>query len=340
MSQDSGKVLVVPTCRPGVALNFYRHWKRAGFDMILFVCDAPHPFEELQALSKAKEPTQVWCVSWVDIDAIDQRKVFSRRDSAIRSYGFWWAWMMAKAKVIFTLDDDCLPSDIEDPGYFICEHMKNLTATPMWTSSVPGLRVRGLPYRNLGKSEPAFSMGLWHNVPDLDAPTALVKGVQGLSAEKLEKIGTRVMPSTQYFPFCGMNFAFTREMTPLCYFPPMGEGLPYGRFDDIWAGLVIQKVCRVLVRGITVGKPYVNHTKVSDTFVNLVKEAPGIRDNEVMWEVIEAAPIDSCDPLTCMEQMADYLLKYRPGELEVTPELVEYIHYWGEKMGLWLQLFR
>lgn len=39
------------------------------------------------------------------------------------------------------------------------------------------------------------------------------------------------------FPMCGMNLAFDRKLIgPAMYFGLMGQGQPWGRYDDMWAG--------------------------------------------------------------------------------------------------------
>src|SRR5262249_34329858 len=153
-----------------------------------------------------------------------------------------------------------------------------------WASTVPGLRVRGLPYRNTGVHPGvAVSVGLWTGHADIDGITAVAKGPRVLEERLLRRrVRTRVMPATQYFPLCGMNLAFRQEAACLMYFPPMGQGSPYSRFDDIWCGLVLERVCRHLGLAVTVGRPLVRHQRASDPFVNLVKEAPGVRDHETI----------------------------------------------------------
>ena len=84
--------------------------------------------------------------SWRQIDDdLPAPWIISRGDSAIRSYGFWKAWSIG-ADYIFTLDDDCFPVDRDH----VTRHLDNLEATPAWHSTVDGLRVRGLPYSNVG----------------------------------------------------------------------------------------------------------------------------------------------------------------------------------------------
>ena len=168
---------------------------------------------------------------------------------------------MMGADVIFTLDDDCFPLDRE----YVRKHLQNLEATPAWQSTVPLLRVRGLPYANTGTLRNIFlSMGLWIGNPDLDAVQLLAQGARNGDSVLDRGVSSRVMPGDQYFPLCGMNLAFRRDIACLMYFPPMGETSPYARFDDIWAGLVVQRICRHLRYGIVCGQPSVEHRRASD----------------------------------------------------------------------------
>src|SRR5207248_1367858 len=120
------------------------------------------------------------------------------------------AWQLG-CDLICTLDDDCSP--LWKRPYLVARHEGNLWRTPRWTSTVLGLRVRGLPYHNLGvHSGVAASVGLWAGHADIDAVTALARGPRVVSERTaLRRFRTRVMPSTQYFPLCGMNLAFRRD---------------------------------------------------------------------------------------------------------------------------------
>ena len=248
--------------------------------------------------------------------------IISREDSAIRSFGFWRAWAMG-AQIIFTLDDDCHPTEDD----FVGMHRDNLYATPAWTSSVPGMHVRGLPYRNAGVLRHVYvSMGLWRGYPDLDAIHTLAGDDQ---PALLPSLGTRVMPSHQYFPFSGMNVAFRREVACLMYFAPMGRGRPFARFDDIWCGIVLQRICGHLGYSIACGHPVVDHRRASDPFANLVKEAPGVAANEHLWKKVEAVRLTERTPKACMLEVADAF----------AAEDDEYLVGWGRAMASWCGLF-
>lgn len=308
------KVLVVPTIREASIKQFLEEWKKhESWDSIIVVEDSP---------TKTFDIDVDFHYSWKDIDAIfkEDSWIFSRRDSAIRSFGFWKAYLIG-ADYIFTLDDDCLPI----PGVnFIDDHIKNLNQTDRWCDSVLGLRTRGKPYFNLGiLNDVKFSVGLWENVPDLDAIHMLA------GTESVPLPETRIIPKGQYFPFCGMNFCFKREVAPLTYFPLMGENSPYRRFDDIWFGVICKKICDHLGYHISCGKPYINHSKASNAFDNLIKEAPGVKLNETFWETIDAIKLTATTPKECVSEIGDGLLN----------DSDEYLKKVGKALKIWSAAF-
>lgn len=323
-------VLVVPTNRPDTIAEFLDAWWPWPWDKLVIVEDGPEPtirWKVPGARSTARDGDLVVC-SWSEIDDdLAAPWIISRGDSAIRSYGFWKAWSLG-ADYIFTLDDDCFPVDRDHAT----RHLENLKATPAWRSTVDGLRVRGLPYSNIGTLRNVrVSMGLWLGHPDIDAIQTLAS--RGAPADDVLDRGltSRVMPADQYFPLCGMNLAFRRDVACLMYFPPMGANTPYGRFDDIWGGLVLQRICRHLRYGIVCGQPLVDHRRASDPFANLVKEAPGIRENETLWELVDAVELSGRDALACMREMGAAFMAHSSGGT--------YVRRWGRAILDWCALF-
>lgn len=315
--------LVVPTNSAVRLAEFLEAWAPWPWDRIVIVQDAPEVDIRIPETLEASAVRRLEVFCWADIDAmLSDPSIISRQDSAIRSFGFWRAWATG-AEIIFTLDDDCFPAGEDIVGL----HRDNLYRTPAWQSSVPGMRVRGLPYRNAGVLRNVHvSMGLWRGCPDIDSVMTLA---DGQSAVSVSETATRVMSSAQYFPLSGMNLAFRREVACLMYFPPMGRGQPYGRFDDIWCGLVVQRICRHLGYPIVCGRPLIDHRRASNPFTNLVKEAPGIVANEHVWETIDAVELSENDPRSCMEEMGAAL-----GASED-----EYMSSWGRAIIAWCSLF-
>jgi len=318
-------ILVVPTIRENCIKEFLSAWCYGNnWDSVIVVEDNPE--------KSFKLPEYCIHYSWQEIeDQLGKNSwIISKRDSAIRSFGFYAAYM-AGADIIFTLDDDCYPippmphEHTTSVEKFIHSHIEAFTANRKWTELVPKNRSRGIPYRNKGQLEVDLNVGLWEGVPDLDA-------IQSLSNQRFSLQNAadyRIIPNGQYFPMCGMNMAFKRKMTPLMYFPLMGKDSPYSRFDDIWCGVIMKKVADHLRINVSCGNPRINHRKASDPFVNLVKEAPGVVANETFWEAIDKIDLQAYNPVHCMKQIG----------LELQKESDTYIQRCGEAIGIWASLF-
>jgi hypothetical protein len=151
------------------------------------------------------------------------------------------------------------------------------------------------------------------------------------------------MPKDQYFPLCGMNLAFHREALPLMYFPHMGQGSLYSRFDDIWCGLLFQQVLRPLRFSWTVGEPFVHHQRASNALENLVREAAGIRDHPPMWRLIEQSLEQQgraelqAQNRGALEQ-ATLLAAQALAGYSGPSRLGSYVQAWGQNLLTWLQL--
>lgn len=319
--------LVVPTARPAHLEDFCREWRPWPWDHLIVIEDSPTLTIDREALEEAAGGRTFDLYSWAEIEAdLEEPGIISRRDSAIRAFGFWKAWQLG-AELIATLDDDCHPAG----DGFIEAHRANLERMPRWSSTVPGLRVRGLPYRNVGRLEAVVSVGLWDGNPDLDAVQTLANGVTQDDTRLVLSTATRVLSGDQYFPISSMNLAVRRDVACLMYYPPMGLGSPFSRFDDIWCGLVLQRVCRHLRLPIVCGEPFVEHRRASDPFVNLAKEGSGIGANERIWELIDAIELSAPTPLGAMREVGIAL--ERAGDRD------EYVAGWGWAVGRWCELF-
>lgn len=310
--------LIIPSCRPEQLTSFLDAWARDQFwDTLIVIEDGP---------SRTFDLATPHHYSWSEIDAElgGSAWIISRRDSAVRSFGFWKAHQLGSSYIV-TLDDDCFPLPGQD---YFGAHLRALHATPRWTESIPGMRTRGLPYHARGTlSKVVMNVGLWTGVPDLDAPHQLVRGSLN---DFVPPDDSRVMPRGQYAPICGMNLCFQHEFAPLAYFPLQGDGWPYRRFDDIWFGIFAQKICDHLGWQITMGRPWVHHTRRSDVYQNLVKEAPGIGFNERFWEAVDAVDLSACGtPIECMRRMGQRL-----------PDLgTDYLRSMGLAIEQWAELF-
>jgi hypothetical protein len=283
--------LVVASNRPECFARFAAAWQGAGgWDRLILVEDGP---------TKTFPPVgQTDHYAWDDVERIvgPVHGIFSRRDSAIKAFGFMAAYWLG-ADMILTLDDDCYPH----PGQtaLVAGHRAAMVH-PVWVESVPGRRTRGLPYRNRGRlPDVVANVGLWSGVADDDAACALVNDPGPFTPPA----GTVVVPHGQFVPVCGMNLAFARKAAPLFYFPKMGAGSPYRRFDDIWGGIIAKRVMDHLGWRMSVGEPFIVHARASDPFKNLVAEAPGVGLNETFWEAVAAAPLTATHPVAAVAEL-------------------------------------
>ena len=281
----SDLAFVIPSNRPDKIKDFYAAWKSYFGDMaVIIIEDGPDKTFDL--------PPTVQHYCWKDLDS----PIYPKQSSCIRSFGFKKAYEQG-AEYVITLDDDVLPYDRP------CGHIQNLTTEQeqlAWGYTI-SISPRGTPYRNLNrKVTPAISHGVWEGTPDLDGAAQLIHG----DKPEFEFAEGLVAPGT-YYSMCSMNLAFTREILPAMYFPPMGPDYEFSRFGDIWAGVLSKKVCDHLGLGVWSGSPRVRHERASDVFVNLEAEAPGMGVNEWFWESIDEVQLTSSNVVDCYAELAE-----------------------------------
>lgn len=321
MSAAPRTAMVVPSNRPAQLREFLAQWSPYPWDATIVVEDAPQP-----SLLIGAPVDQHLCWADLERDLGADAWIISRRDSGVRAFGFLHAVALG-ADVVLTLDDDCFPATPAARTAFCTTHIGNLDAPPCWASSVPGVRVRGLPYgdgRGTRTPRSIVNMGLWTGTADLDSVQTLLGSP--FVREFAPSVQTQIVSRHHYLPFCGMNVAFRAEALPAMYFPRMGDGSPYRRFDDIWCGLVMQRVFAHLDWVWTVGTPTVVHTRLSDPLVNLEKEAPGISAHEDYWRVVDAAPLAATTLAGCVAEMAAHLGAQKD----------PYLREWGRALSIWI----
>lgn len=307
--------IVVPTIREECIRDFLTAWNfRNGSHTKMYVIE-DNPTKTFHL------PSEVNHFSWQEIDAELGEKgwIIPRRTDCIRSFGYFKAWQEG-ADIIITLDDDCYPCASQD---LIWEHNQclRMAVASDWISTLDFNKPRGLPYY-LPKKTVMISHGLWQGVLDLDAPTQLTGKV------KEEVYRNQVIPKGMYFPMCGMNLAFRREVVPMMYFLLMGKDYPYDRFGDIWCGVIAKKICDHLGYMVHSGYPLVEHKRASSVWVNLKKEAPGLEVNEWFWQEVDKIQ------LTAPSVWGSYMQIARG--LNIKGEYWEKLQ---QAMEVWLSLF-
>lgn len=310
------KILCIVSNREKQLREFFRAWRSPGdWDAVVLVeSGADHELRDLDSpwplyhFAGDEIERELGAASWI----------ISRGDTALVSFAFLKAAQLG-AEWILKLDDDCLPIDGAAP---ICAAHLAAMARPRCVSTCD-LRVRGLPYRNAGQMRSLLNCGLWQGVPDLGAPEGLV----AQERPYLPPPGNWLAHPRQRLPLCGMNLFFHRSLLPALYFGLQGRGQPYARFDDIWCGWIFQRAaehCRV---PWSFGAPHIYHSRASDPFANLQREAPGIALNESLWERIDRIALTASELPGAVREIA----------LDLVRDDEPYLSRLGHALDLWVE---
>lgn len=284
--------VVVPTIRPESWELFFEAWSGLFIKhkVVLFKVDDSGEWPTVRStdFSQKEWPSKFF-------GTVKETWLFNKTD-ACRNAGFFAAYH-SNAEIIISLDDDVYPV-----GDTIQDHINalSMSVSPNWMSTAQDWRVRGIPVG--GERWPVMlSHGVWNGVPDFDAPTQFLNpNVMDIAFNKTN------IPKGALFPLCAMNFAFRRELMAYAYQSPMGirlaeHGLPVGdRMADIWAGVVLK--CWMDTKGYAAvtGHATIYHSRASNVFTNLRKEA-------IFMELNETFATEFYNPETTNE----YVLLYR-----------------------------
>lgn len=334
------KALVIPTIRSKHLHEFLCAWHDAGdWDLVVLVeGNATRTFNP-----RGRWPIEHVSRAEIEADLGPRAWIISQGDSACRCFGFLKAVELG-AEWILNLDDDCLPagvggqrpetrdaqassfltSDLRPPAPICAAHLAAMQF-PLCQSPAGELRTRGLPYRNRGELRSLLNMGLWSGVPDVDGPQGLLQFDR--PPYEPPAGSTLAHPAARY-PLCGMNLFFHRSLLPALFFPLMGTGQPYKRFDDIWAGWIFQRVAQQCGIAWSFGEPHIFHSRASDPFKNLIAEAPGIELNERFWERINAIELTARDVAGATSQIA----------ADLAGDELSYLRDVGRALAVWVEL--
>ena len=241
--------------------------------------------------------------------------------------------------MIVFVDDDTYPLPNCD---FLGQHWKNLSNTTMrmrcslndWVNPHPKMFSRGYPYALRISHKPytikkihsssVLNMGLWRNVPDLNALDYLYNGSLtaqynycGLLDSKSYVLGS------SYMPLSRMNVAFKPKIIP-AFYQFTGDEFGMGRYGDVFSGLFLMKVAKRLGDCISFGQPLCIHNKEPrDVFRDIKSECEAIKLNEKMYQVLNKIDIQGLSYADCYVCLAKELLEHR-SEFHV-PEYIEYL---------------
>jgi len=338
-------VIVVPTIREKSIKRFIGEWSDHFFSNERFNCKLLIIEDNPQKSFDLDSDNNIEHLCWKDIENElgEDSWIIPRRTDCVRSFGYYKAHQQ-DPDMIVTMDDDCYPLKKHHPETapqkdFLDLHWRNLKETvsleeEKWVSTIEEFRPRGLPYKNLKNevfySDIVLSHGLWYNVPDFDGMSQLRSNqTEGQTGYAIEQ----VIPKGKFYSMCGMNLAWKPEITPVLYFLLMGqsqegESWGYDRFGDIWAGVSSKKIIDHLGKRVYSGYPIIWHDRASNSFSNIVKEAPGLEENEWLWEAVDDITLTTSSWGDCYQELSEKL-----------PERNQYWKKQKEAMKVWSGLY-
>lgn len=224
-----------------------------------------------------------------------------------------------KPDVVVTIDDDNIPVDA---GYFddfrrlFDKDFSGLSVDQPngWFNAAaflsPPTFHRGHPYSKRENVEEEFTLhpvtgarigiaaGLWAGDPDIDAMTRIVMRPQPRSWARVIDAGVVVSPNN-YAPFNSQNTAFRGDLAVLMH---IWAGV--GRYDDIWAAYVAERIIRDLGYVVHFGKPFVwQQRNTQSLWRNLEDEMLGMRNTDAFIERLESIHFSSTDALDRLRQV-------------------------------------
>ncbi|MEM0043907.1 MAG: hypothetical protein QXJ51_01855 [Sulfolobales archaeon] len=288
--------------------------------------------------------------------------VIPEKSHAETSFGFLVSYE-ENSDYIIEIDDDVFQFE----NYkIIKDHVENLemsrgiliSSSSKWVNTIDFLEVRGGNGRIFPRGHPydssvriynyssrdaedecILNMGLWTGIPDLDAVTILMfgglDGRPSIYSEKIlhEKI---IVDKGSYYAVCSMNTSFRRDLVPAFYQLYM-RYMNIDRFDDIWSGIFAKKISDVVGGRFCIGKPALKHEKrPRSVWKDLRAELEGMIINEILWRIVDEAPISSRNYHDAYRDLAEHLEKN-------LNRFNEEIHFkfmktQVDKMHLWIEI--
>ena len=333
--------ICVPTNREDAVREFLEswrpYWSRDAASPILVQVFIHEDRPDQTFRFENHESLVVTHTSQRDISTIlgDRGWIIPRESAACRSFPLYLAWRTG-CDYIIALDDDCHPES-EEGANFLPSHLAAFQRD-RWFRTIGGDTPRGIPYQRLGHLPVRLNHGLWSEVPDLDSPTALVRRRE--PKEVCLPTGHGVIPPGMAYPMCAMNVCYHRSVLPAAYNLLMGlSAVGIDRFDDIWSGLILKRVLDYMGWYATSGEPFVRHTKRSNGFSNLRKEALGLELHEHLWEFILDAPLPPGLNVSGAFEALAHRMREFPIQHPMLPCPDGYFDRLSDAMAAWVGLF-
>lgn len=163
------------------------------------------------------------------------------------------------AELILTVDDDNIPLS---PSYSFSPSFSGVRVSSPWfdvgSLLIPPVRQRGIPHTapytvsSVVNAKIGVAQGVCLGDPDISAVERLACAPTVHTASELLRSGVAFLPEPSCWTmFNTQSTAFLRELAPAMFCPP-----GVGRFDDILASLITQRVMRERGLSVFFGQPF------------------------------------------------------------------------------------
>ena len=226
------------------------------------------------------------------------------------------------ADIIVTIDDDNIPLDrsyFTDFVRVLTQPFSGLqvTSDDGWFNigeyMIPPIYHRGFPYdkrhvkhtytlRHVQGAKIGVAAGLWFGDPDIDAMERITNRPEVYQVAEVVQRGLCVAPSV-LAPTNSQNTAYVAELAPLFM---VWTGV--GRYDDIWASYLAQRIMHTLDYHVHYGPPFTwQERNPHNLWQNLRDEILGMEYTTRFCEGLLAADLAEGTVLEKLERMYEYL---------------------------------
>jgi hypothetical protein len=207
------------------------------------------------------------------------------------------------AEIIYSFDTDNIPMSLthfDSIEKILTERFDGILASSKtgWFDAGqmlnPWARHRGIPYSNIPAHHydiatnfrAGIAAGLVIGNPDIDATLRMEKAPEIHTISKLGEMGVLVDVNT-HTVFNTQNVAMLRELVPAWFLMPH-----VGRYDDLYASLIVQRVARERGLHVHFGQPLVwQQRHQHDLIVDLKAEIDGMSHIKDIAELLDHIPL-------------------------------------------------
>jgi hypothetical protein len=251
------------------------------------------------------------------------------------------------ADVVITIDDDnwvcnqdfvglhgvvgtsaTLPAVASTSGWFnVCSTLEDANGTPFYHRGYPvGQRwneADSFISESLITRSVAVNAGFWLDDPDIDALTRMNRQIVVRGMRDGARPRFALHPGT-WSPFNSQNTALRREVIPAYFLSPY-----IGRYDDIWASYIVDRIAEHIGDVVTFGSPLVRQKRNPH---NLWKDVDAERSGMLMTDefcaTLRNIPLTAETYCACFQEIADEL----PARWQPAATWNDEMRFWRERL--------